>query len=46
MLTANGQVVAQAQDTGFAAGEVGVIAGTNDNPGVDIFFDNFVVSKP
>jgi hypothetical protein len=42
----NGQVVAQAQDAGFAAGEVGVIAGTNATPGVDIFFDNFVVSKP
>lgn len=45
-LAVNGQVVAQAQDSGFAAGEVGVIAGTNDSPDVDIFFDNFVVSKP
>jgi hypothetical protein len=45
-LHVNGQVVAQAQDAGFAAGEVGVIAGTNATPGVDIFFDNFVVSKP
>jgi hypothetical protein len=45
-LEVNGQVVAQAQDGGFTAGEVGVIAGTNANPGVDIFFDNFVVSKP
>ena len=45
-LAVNGQVVAQAQDSGFSAGEVGVIAGTNANPGVDIFFDNFVVSKP
>jgi len=42
----NEQVVAQAQDGGFTTGEVGVIAGTNANPGVDIFFDNFVVSKP
>jgi hypothetical protein len=45
-LAVNGEMVVQAQDSGFAAGEVGVIAGTNANPGVDIFFDNFVVSKP
>jgi hypothetical protein len=45
-LSVNGQPVMQVQDGGFAAGEVGVIAGTNASPGVDIFFDNFVVSKP
>ncbi len=45
-LAVNGEVVTQAQDADFSAGEVGVIAGTNANPGVDIFFDNFVVSKP
>lgn len=45
-LLVNGQAVAQAQDGSFAAGEVGVIAGTTANPDVDIFFDNFVVSKP
>jgi len=45
-LKVNNQVVAQVQDGGLAAGEVGVIAGTNATPGVDIFFDNFVVSKP
>ncbi len=45
-LLANGQVVARAQDSTFSAGEVGVIAGTNATPAVDIFFDNFVVSKP
>ena len=45
-LLANGQVVARAQDGTFAAGEVGVIAGTNATPMVDVFFDNFVVSKP
>jgi hypothetical protein len=45
-LAVNGEVVAQVQDAAFAAGEVGVVAGTNDNPGVDIFFDNFVVNKP
>jgi len=46
VLQVNGQAAAQAQDGSFAAGEAGVIAGTNGTPGVDIFFDNFVVSKP
>jgi hypothetical protein len=45
-LNSNGHVIAQAQDSSFAAGEIGVIAGTNANPGVDVFFDNFIVSKP
>lgn len=45
-LTINDKIVAQAQDAAFAAGEVGVIAGTNANVNVDIFFDNFVVSRP
>ena len=45
-LSVNGEVVAQTQDSSFAAGEVGVIAGTDSDPGVDIFFDNFVVSNP
>lgn len=45
-LSINGQVAAQVQDNSFAAGEVGVIAGTTATPAVDIFFDNFVVSKP
>ncbi len=45
-LLVNGQPIAQAQDAAFTAGEVGVIAGTNANPDVDMFFDNFIVSKP
>jgi hypothetical protein len=45
-LSINGQLAARAQDSSFSAGEVGVIAGTNATPAVDIFFDNFVVSKP
>lgn len=46
VLSVNGQTIAQAMDSGFSAGEAGVIAGTNTTPGVDIFFDNFVVLKP
>jgi hypothetical protein len=45
-LMVNGNMAARAQDSSFSAGEVGVIAGTNATPVVDIFFDNFVVSKP
>jgi hypothetical protein len=43
VLAVNGQVVVQAQDRAFASGEIALMAGTNSDPGVDIFFDNFVV---
>jgi hypothetical protein len=42
----NGQMVAIAQDVDFAEGDVGLIAGAFDTPGVDMVFDNFVVIKP
>ena len=43
----NGQKVLTAQDTTFiSGGDVGVFAGTYDEPGTDIHFDNFVVKKP
>jgi hypothetical protein len=42
-LAVNGQVIVQAQDSAFVSGEVALMAGTNPDPGVDIFFDNFVV---
>jgi hypothetical protein len=45
-LTVNGEQVASVTDSDFTTGEVGVIAGTYDLPGVDIAFDNFVVMKP
>jgi hypothetical protein len=45
-LTVNGTVIANAEDRDFASGEVGLIAGTYDLPGVDIAFDNFEVRKP
>jgi hypothetical protein len=34
------------EDTEFASGDVGLIAGTFDSSGVDIHFDNFMVSRP
>jgi hypothetical protein len=45
-LSVNGVQVAQVTDDSFASGDVGLIAGTYDSPGVDVRFDNFVVRKP
>ncbi|CAG0983915.1 hypothetical protein ANAEL_01902 [Anaerolineales bacterium] len=42
----NGFNVASVQDSTLKAGDVGLLAGTFDQPGVDIIFDNFVVLKP
>lgn len=46
-LYANGRLVAQATDNTFSSGgDVGLMAGTFDQGGVDILFDNFVVTRP
>jgi hypothetical protein len=42
----NGQPVANAQDSDLAEGDVGLLAGTFAQPGVDVIFDNFVVLQP
>lgn len=42
----NGQKVLEAQDASHMAGEVGLMVGSYDIPGVDILFDNFVVKSP
>jgi hypothetical protein len=42
----NGNPVAQAQDADLAEGDVGLLAGTFTQPGVDVIFDNFVVLQP
>jgi hypothetical protein len=42
----NGFQVASVQDSTLKAGDVGLLAGTFDQPGVDIIFDNFVALKP
>jgi hypothetical protein len=42
----NGVQVAQVQDQTLSHGEVGILAGTFDEPGADIVFDNFVVLQP
>jgi len=45
-LAVNGEFVAEAEDNTFWEGDVGLIAGSFDEPGVDIIFDNFVVFRP
>lgn len=38
--------VAQAQDALLPSGDVGILAGTFETPGVDMVFDNFVALQP
>lgn len=42
----NGSQLAQVHDPNLTHGDVGLLAGTFDQPGVDIVFDNFGVFKP
>ena len=46
ILYVNGQLVGSAQDDDFGSGDVGVLAGSFDQPGVDVYFDNFIVYRP
>jgi hypothetical protein len=43
---ANGVALAQAQDTSLQHGDVGLLAGTFNQAGVDVVFDNFAALKP
>jgi hypothetical protein len=42
----NGTAVAKAEDADLTEGDVGLLAGTFAQPGVDVIFDNFVVLQP
>lgn len=42
----NGFQLASVQDSTLKAGDVGLLGGTFDQPGVDVIFDNFVALKP
>jgi hypothetical protein len=46
ILYVNDQLVGSVMDADFASGDVGLLAGSFDVPGVDVYFDNFVVLKP
>ncbi|OGO48233.1 MAG: hypothetical protein A2W34_03810 [Chloroflexi bacterium RBG_16_64_32] len=45
-LYANGEQLHAVTDSAFSSGDVGLIAGTFDEPGADIAFDDFVVLQP
>lgn len=42
----NGEKALEAQDLTHTAGEVGLMAGTYEQPGIDIIFDNFIAKSP
>jgi hypothetical protein len=42
----NGKKLAEVQDSEFASGDVGLIAGTYQEPGTDVRFNNFIVYQP
>jgi hypothetical protein len=45
-LYVNGIQLDSRQDVDFTQGDVGLLAGSNKNPGVQIVFDNFKVYQP
>jgi len=45
-LHVNNVMVTSVNDDDFTSGDVGILAGSFDKPGSDIYFDNFVVYKP
>jgi len=46
MLYVNDTFVTSVKDDDFSSGDVGILAGTFDQPGADVYFDNFLVLKP
>ncbi len=45
-LSVNDRLIAEAEDASFQEGDVGLIVGSFDEPGVEIVFDNFLVTVP
>ncbi|MFN2281046.1 MAG: family 16 glycoside hydrolase [Anaerolineales bacterium] len=45
-LYVNGDLVAEAIDSTFTEGDIGLIVGSFDEPGVDIWFDNLMIRNP
>ncbi len=46
VLYVNQTLLIEGKDTTYASGDVGLIAGTFDTAGTDIYFDNFVAREP
>jgi hypothetical protein len=45
-LVVNGQQLVETTDPDLTSGDAGLLAGSFENPGTDILFDNFVVREP
>ncbi|MEA5079090.1 MAG: hypothetical protein VB013_11030 [Anaerolineaceae bacterium] len=45
-LAVNGQLLSIVQDDSYASGQIGLIAGTYENGGSELFFDHLQVSQP
>lgn len=45
-LIVNGETLAEYEDTEFTSGDVGLLAGSFNNPGTEIYFDNFQALRP
>ena len=45
-LSANGQLLADVRDSSFQSGDVGLIAMTSETAPLDIYYDNFSVTRP
>ncbi|MBU0511168.1 MAG: hypothetical protein KKD28_04475 [Chloroflexi bacterium] len=46
VMQVNGKKLSDVTDSAYTSGDVGLMAGTFDESGTDIHFDNFVVKKP
>jgi hypothetical protein len=45
-LVVNGELLAETTDPDLTSGDAGLLAGSFEDPGTDILFDNFVVREP
>ena len=45
-LTVNDELIAETYDSTFSTGDIGLIVGSFDEPGVDVLFDNLSVTLP
>jgi hypothetical protein len=45
-LAVNGEFIAETHDSTFSYGDIGLIVGSFDEPGVDVLFDNLSVKNP
>jgi hypothetical protein len=46
VLIVNGSKLIEVQDSSLSSGDVGLIAGNFDEPGISVLFDNFIVANP